>query len=610
MLAFKVRTFWLMILLITSLLLAACDQSGGEEEVAVDPTPTEESDGEESAPVSGEATVDNVELLMMESFPVQINAIIKGNLADGCTSIDEITQERSGNNYTIQVTTLRPGDAVCTTALVPFEEIISLDVVDLPAGTYLVDVNGVKQTFLLSADNSAQAEPTPEPTDEPEPTAEPTDEPEPTAESAPSAFAVSGQVWHDLCAVAGGEGGEEAVPSDGCITRDDGGFVANGTLESDEPGLIGIVVQLKADACPGGEVIAEATTDENGNYSFADVDAGSYCVAVDALADPNSTILIPGEWTTPTTGETTIDVADDVAVMPFGWDYQFLPVPGSEVVDDCIDSVAFAADVTIPDDTPFEPGTEFVKTWRLINTGGCTWGPDYAVQFVSGEQMGAPDEVPINQTVLSGQMVEISIPMVAPADPGTYRGDWQVRNPDGALLAIEGDAGAAFWLQIAVVEQGTFGSISGLVWDDLCDSDAYTFGISGTIPFGCVENLNGTVRGDGIFDEDNESGLSNVVVTIGSGVCGETVDITTVTTDSDGRYTFVSLLPDTYCVYVDVVLEGNLDMLPGNFTFPAPGRAGNTVELGNDEDVTDVNFGWDFSEEEPVEEGSGGIFLR
>jgi hypothetical protein len=45
---------------------------------------------------AGGATVDSAELFIMESFPVQVSLLISGNLADGCTTIREIRQERSG----------------------------------------------------------------------------------------------------------------------------------------------------------------------------------------------------------------------------------------------------------------------------------------------------------------------------------------------------------------------------------------------------------------------------------------------------------------------------------------------------------------------------------
>jgi len=39
-------------------------------------------------------------------------------------------------------------------ALVPFEEVIPLDVAGLHAGTYIVDVNGMMESFTLDVDNT------------------------------------------------------------------------------------------------------------------------------------------------------------------------------------------------------------------------------------------------------------------------------------------------------------------------------------------------------------------------------------------------------------------------------------------------------------------------
>jgi inhibitor of cysteine peptidase len=84
---------------------------------------------------------------------VQVNAIAKGNLPDGCTEIDQALQQRTGNAFEVILTTRRPADAMCTMAIVPFEETIPLDVLGLPAGDYTVTVNGVSATFTLAVDN-------------------------------------------------------------------------------------------------------------------------------------------------------------------------------------------------------------------------------------------------------------------------------------------------------------------------------------------------------------------------------------------------------------------------------------------------------------------------
>jgi hypothetical protein len=41
------------------------------------------------------------------------------------------------------------------------------------------------------------------------------------------------------------------------------------------------------------------------------------------------------------------------------------------------DDAVWVADVTVPDGTQMTPGQDFVKTWKIRNTGSCTWGTGY-----------------------------------------------------------------------------------------------------------------------------------------------------------------------------------------------------------------------------------------
>jgi len=103
-------------------------------------------------PVIGLASVDEIDMLILESFPVQINVISRENLPDPCTEISEVLQERGGDAFFITIKTYRsPG--FCIQVLAPFEETIPLGVYGLPAGTYTVEVNGVQGTFDLEIDN-------------------------------------------------------------------------------------------------------------------------------------------------------------------------------------------------------------------------------------------------------------------------------------------------------------------------------------------------------------------------------------------------------------------------------------------------------------------------
>ncbi|HAJ33877.1 MAG TPA: hypothetical protein DCK79_11065 [Candidatus Atribacteria bacterium] len=98
------------------------------------------------------APVEGIEIVILESFPVQVQVIASGNLPDPCTEISEVLQEREGNTFFVTIKTYRP-PGFCIQVLAPFEEIIPLDVYGLPAGTYTVDVNEVQGTFDLEIDN-------------------------------------------------------------------------------------------------------------------------------------------------------------------------------------------------------------------------------------------------------------------------------------------------------------------------------------------------------------------------------------------------------------------------------------------------------------------------
>lgn len=106
--------------------------------------------------IYGTAIVENIEILILESFPVQIHVIAKGYLPDGCTEIGDITKVRDDNTFTVTIETIRPADAMCTQAIVPYEKSIALDVYGLNAGTYTVVVNGMSDSFELTMDNLPQ----------------------------------------------------------------------------------------------------------------------------------------------------------------------------------------------------------------------------------------------------------------------------------------------------------------------------------------------------------------------------------------------------------------------------------------------------------------------
>ena len=136
------------LVLTTTLLLALLAACGPAGEPAI-PTPPGGDD-------TGLAQVDSIDIVILESFPVQVHVLTRGTLPDSCTTIDQISKERDGTTFRVTLTTAHPEGVACAQVLTPFEENIPLDVYGLDAGTYTVDVNGVTGTFTLDVDNVPQ----------------------------------------------------------------------------------------------------------------------------------------------------------------------------------------------------------------------------------------------------------------------------------------------------------------------------------------------------------------------------------------------------------------------------------------------------------------------
>jgi hypothetical protein len=112
-------------------------------------------------------------------------------------------------------------------------------------------------------------------------------------------------------------------------------------------------------------------------------------------------------------------------------------------------------DITIDDDTEMAPGEEFVKIWRVVNVGYCTWTADYAIVFFSGELMDAPTSLPLSTSVPPNQSVDLSVDMIAPDEAGKYQGNWKLKNAGGELFGIGPSGESPFWLRIQVVSAAT-----------------------------------------------------------------------------------------------------------------------------------------------------------
>ncbi len=97
------------------------------------------------------------------------------------------------------------------------------------------------------------------------------------------------------------------------------------------------------------------------------------------------------------------------------------------------------------DNTEFSPGEEFTVTWTIENTGTSTWTTDYYIEFATGEQMGADDQIYLPYSVPPNTNVQISVDFTAPSAVGEYQSNWN-------LVSIYSDTFAYFYIIIEVAE--------------------------------------------------------------------------------------------------------------------------------------------------------------
>jgi hypothetical protein len=113
------------LVLITGLFFASCA-----------PPPTPE-------PLGAEAYITSSDLLIAESYPVQVRLHIVGDLPTPCHTFASEVSGPDGENH-IDVTAYSIGDplAICLQVLEPFEENVAIPMTGAPDGMYSVWLNG------------------------------------------------------------------------------------------------------------------------------------------------------------------------------------------------------------------------------------------------------------------------------------------------------------------------------------------------------------------------------------------------------------------------------------------------------------------------------------
>ena len=116
------------------------------------------------------------------------------------------------------------------------------------------------------------------------------------------------------------------------------------------------------------------------------------------------------------------------------------PAPGTPPeLENCVDSMAWVADLSYDDQNMAAPpvmfpGQPFTKSWRIRNTGTCTWDSAYYLDFARGNMPGARmGGTPVNLRgpIAPGAVYDISVNLVAPLISGVYQGLWEMHTGVG-----------------------------------------------------------------------------------------------------------------------------------------------------------------------------------
>lgn len=216
-------------------------------------------------------------------------------------------------------------------------------------------------------------------------------------------------------------------------------------------------------------VLAACNLPKAGDASGPETAGTQAALTVEAIrtTDPSPSPL-PQETSTGSTPATASPLPTSTAPA------QDTPVPQNTSAPSptppACDAADFGGDVTIPDGSIIPAGSKFVKTWRLKNTGTCTWTTAYSIVFVDGTSFGAPAATNLQVTVAPGDSAEISIELTAPNNNGDYRGNFKLRNPSGLVFGTGSNRTAPFYADIKVAAPQSTGNGYSLV-DNYCSAE-------------------------------------------------------------------------------------------------------------------------------------------
>lgn len=269
------------------------------------------------------------------------------------------------------------------------------------------------------------------------------------------------------------------------------------------------------------------------------------------LLQPTDTQMPPEAPTDTPAAEPTTETATDT--------------PGDTA--SCTPDANFVADVTIPDGTLVEPGETITKTWRIRNSGTCTWDSSYTweqLNFGETKLNAAAESTPLTGEIAPGQTYDLSVSLTLAADAAVGSSQvarFQMRSGAGDLFGTHPFASifAAVGTGVCPVgnaNQATFINVS----EHYCflynvDNDAYV-GATGS----------SVVRAPGTPGV-NEEILASVSISSEGSTSGQSLNQWTAQMVNDWK------APATTPTVTDV----QVGEMPAKQTDDLPGQVGNRI---------------------------------
>ncbi|MBU2609525.1 MAG: hypothetical protein KJ606_01060 [Chloroflexi bacterium] len=202
--------------------------------------------------------------------------------------------------------------------------------------------------------------------------------------------------------------------------------------------ILSTLLLLILSACGGAEVTPNLNP--NAVYTAA-VQTAFAIVSQTAAAVTDTPTVTPIPGATLTLGPTNAPLITDTTPggTPAATNTPFTintPLPPTQ--QSC-DNASLITE-TIPGFSEIAPGAQFVKTWRIKNTGPCIWNTNYRLAYGWGGEGTDWKTTPpalLTRVVNPGEEIDVTVTLTAPVNTGQHGAYFKMQNDKGYYFGTD-----------------------------------------------------------------------------------------------------------------------------------------------------------------------------